>query len=291
MHQDLKLTPAQISSWHEDGYFLSGLRLDPGLLGALGQRMEQVFHGQCENGPPRIATWRPGDPPDRIRQAAFSWRTDPVIRSAVLTPAIGYIAAQLTQSPVIRLLMDWMIHKPGVGAHGPQTTGVGWHQDQNYWRNTYPQDLLTARIPLDRETPDNGCMRILPGSHRWGLLDVVGDGFWNTAESELSPEIERIAGGPVEEKICELEPGQIMFHHCLLIHKTGQNRTDAPRRSINVHLMPGHTCFVKSPDVSFIEAYAGDHGMPVQHGQPLAGPLFPTIFSARAPQQSNVGAH
>ena len=82
-----------------------------------------------------------------------------------------------------------------------------------------------------------------------------------------------------------------MFHHCLLIHKTGQNRTRAPRRSINIHLMPGHTRFVKSPDVSFIEAYAGDHGMALRHGQPLAGPLFPTVFSAEVPSQAHLGAN
>jgi len=280
MSPNLTLSPEQIRSWQRDGYFLSDLRLDVALLEDLGERMERTFHGTCENERPRMVTWRPGDPANKIRQAAFSWRTDPVIRSAVLTPAIGYIAAQLTQSPVIRLLMDWMIHKPGVGSDGPQTTGVGWHQDQNYWRNTYPQDLLTARIPLDRETDENGCMHILPGSHRWGLLDVVGDGFWNTGDSKLPREIEQIAGGPVEEKVCEIEPGQIMFHHCLMIHKTGQNRTDRPRRSINIHLMPGHVRFVKSPDLSFIEAYAGDHGMKLHHGQMLSGPLFPTLFSA-----------
>jgi len=291
MQESLNLSPTQVQSWQQDGYFISDLRLDPAILEALGERMERVFQGQCENEQPRMTTWRPGDPPERIRQAAFGWRTDPVIRSAALTPAIGYIAAQLAQTAAIRLLMDWIIHKPGVGPDGPKTTGVGWHQDQNYWRNTHPQELLTARIPLDRETAENGCMHILPGSHRWGLLDVIGDGFWDTGESELAPELERLAGGPVEERTCELEPGQIMFHHCLLIHMTGQNRTDAPRRSINVHLMPGHTRFVKSPDVSFIEAYAGDHGMALRHGAPLAGPLFPTVFAAGVPHQAGQGAH
>lgn len=281
MNDTLELNDSQVRSWQDKGYFISDLRLGQDLLGRVGQQMNRIFMGDCQGEQPRIVTWRPGDSEQRIRQAAFTWRSDPVVRSAVLAPEIGAIAVQLTGSDSIRLLMDWMVFKPGTGPTGPETTGVAWHQDQSYWLNTHPHELLTARIPLDRETADNGCMRIIPGSHRWGLVQNLGDGFWDPGRSELPAHITH-GGREVEEKICELEPGQIMYHHCLLLHKTGQNRSLAPRRSINVHLMPAHTRFVSSPDVSFLESYARDHGRTLHNGDMLEGPLFPTLFSSRA---------
>ena len=71
MQQSLTLSPAQLRAWQQDGYFISDLHLDASVLEALGERMERVFQGDCENERPRMTTWRPGDPDQRIRQAAF----------------------------------------------------------------------------------------------------------------------------------------------------------------------------------------------------------------------------
>ena len=274
------LSESQIQSWQKHGYFLSDIVIGESVLKEMRTHFDMVFEGNYINEALRFRNWKPGDPPGRIRQAAYAWRTDPVLRSTALTPEIGAVAAQLAQTDTIRLLMDWIIYKPGIGTQPNPETGVGWHQDQNYWANTDPPKLLSARIPLDDETISNGCMTIIPGSHKWGLYERIGDGFWTADGPNLPVDIGSRAQGDSLPKVYELKKGQVMFHHCMLIHQSGQNRTDQPRRSQNIHMMPGETRFQSLGGDSFLEQYSSSRGQKLEEGQILEGELFPVVFSS-----------
>lgn len=274
-----QLNESQIQFWQDNGYFLSDIMIEESILEEMRDHVEMVFNGYYANDEPQILTWKPGDPENKIRQMAYAWRVDPVLESSARMREIGAIAAQLMQTDTIRLLMDWLVYKPGIGVqHNPQT-GVGWHQDQAYWLNTYPPNLLTARIPLDKETVTNGCMVIIPGSHQWGMINELGAGFWTPGEAELPPDLKSQAHGKNAPRVCELAPGQIMFHHSMTIHGTGQNRTDLPRRSQNIHMMPSNSRFQRLNGRSFLDDYVESHGQRLEDGQVLSGDLFPVIYS------------
>lgn len=267
----MQLSQSQLRSWDEDGYFVSDLVIDADLLEAMRHGFANVFQRRWQREPPLVVTWSPGDAPDCIRQAAFAWRVDPVLETSALSPEIGQIAAQLAGVSGMRLLMDWIVHKPGIGQAPNPQTGVGFHQDLAYWGEARSRCLITARIPLDHETPANGCMQVVPGSHRMGLIDGLGNGFWIRSEDgqKLDP-----AHRLPPPRACELEPGRVMFHHCLTLHGTGQNRTGRPRRSQNIHMMPADTRYCEGM-AHFFQDYAALHRRRLADGQPFDDELFP----------------
>jgi len=102
-----------------------------------------------------------------------------------------------------------------------------WHQDYGYWYETgclFP-DLASCMIAVDRATQANGCLQVLRGSHRMGRLDhgPVGD------QTGANPERVEAALTKLERVSCELEPGDAVFFHCNLLHRSDRNDSDQPR--------------------------------------------------------------
>ncbi len=102
-----------------------------------------------------------------------------------------------------------------------------WHQDYGYWYETgclFP-DLASCMIAVDRATLANGCLQVLRGSHRLGRLDhgPVGD------QTGANPERVEAALTKLERVSCELEPGDAVFFHCNLLHRSDRNDSDQPR--------------------------------------------------------------
>ena len=101
---------------------------------------------------------------------------------------------------------------------------IDWHRDFTFFPHTN-FDLLAVMIAIDDSTPENGCLRVIRGSHRWPLVDpeVQQDGFMKAAESEIRK-------GDIEN--VRVPAGGISIHHCLLYHSSLPNRSNQPRRSL-----------------------------------------------------------
>jgi ectoine hydroxylase-related dioxygenase (phytanoyl-CoA dioxygenase family) len=102
-----------------------------------------------------------------------------------------------------------------------------WHQDYGYWYNNgclFP-DLASCMIAVDRATRQNGCLQVLRGSHRMGRLDhgKIGD------QTGADPERVEAACRRLELVYCEMEPGDAIFFHSNLLHRSDQNRSADPR--------------------------------------------------------------
>jgi ectoine hydroxylase-related dioxygenase (phytanoyl-CoA dioxygenase family) len=163
------------------------------------------------------------------------------------------MAARLMQTPIVRLWHDQLLYKPGQGASGAAATGnVGWHQDHGYWRCTVP-DLITAWVAFDDVTLEKGCMQVVPGSHKWGLLSQSD--FFATDLETTKQRIQDLTGRPFRTAPCALKAGAVSFHHCLTVHGSGQNITDQPRRSLVMHVMPSHARYIaNTPDDNHMNA-------------------------------------
>ncbi len=238
-----QLTQQQIDFWEENGFVIGGRLFDELEVDELREHMASVFAGRYETGtPPVTVHWRPGDPETKLRVIDVAWPADLVIRRAVLSPEVGTMAAQLTGAESIRIFTDALLQKPGIGDREASSGMLGWHQDYNWWRYVAPPDLLTARIALDHETPANGCMQVIPGSHRW---PPEGKAYYDLeTDFGVVPDSQMAAGERIAPIQCELEPGQVMWHHCMTMHASPPNRTNSPRRSILVRLMPGDMRYV-----------------------------------------------
>ena len=100
-----------------------------------------------------------------------------------------------------------------------------WHQDYGYWYHNgclFPH-LASCQIALDRSTTENGCLRMVLGSHLLGRIDhvpVPGEGQ-NVADPARMAHI--TARLPVVP--CELAPGDAVFFHSNTLHRSDQNRS------------------------------------------------------------------
>ena len=75
------------------------------------------------------------------------------------------------------------------------------------------------------ETRENGCMQVLKGSHRLGRIDHVLTGDQAGADMERVREAEK----RLELVHVEMDPGDVLFFHANLLHRSDQNRSDKPR--------------------------------------------------------------
>jgi ectoine hydroxylase len=105
-----------------------------------------------------------------------------------------------------------------------------WHQDYGYWYQNgvlFPM-LCSASIAVDKATRENGCLQVLRGSHLLGRVDHVLTGDQAGADMERVTEAEK----RLELVYVEMDPGDVLFFHCNLLHRSDQNRSDSPRWSM-----------------------------------------------------------
>jgi len=102
-----------------------------------------------------------------------------------------------------------------------------WHQDYGYWyQNGVLFPLLTsAFIAVDPATRENGCMQVLKGSHLMGRIDHVLTGDQAGADIDRVHEAEK----RLERVYVEMNPGDVLFFHSNLLHRSDQNRSEHPR--------------------------------------------------------------
>lgn len=101
-----------------------------------------------------------------------------------------------------------------------------WHRDTRYWNfdNKY---LVNAWIALGDEEQDNGCMKILPGSHRWEVrpeaLDDAQFLIPDHADNQWRLDTARLVG---------LQAGDVLLFSAHCFHAAGKNKTDEPKFSV-----------------------------------------------------------
>jgi non-heme Fe2+,alpha-ketoglutarate-dependent halogenase len=103
---------------------------------------------------------------------------------------------------------------------------VAWHQD-TFYSNLHLTPSVSAWIALLDSTPENGCLRVVPGSHRHGTLP-----HQETREpGNLLKRGEEILVGVDEADAIDLvlPAGQMSLHHHAIVHGSRSNRSDTKR--------------------------------------------------------------
>jgi ectoine hydroxylase-related dioxygenase (phytanoyl-CoA dioxygenase family) len=114
----------------------------------------------------------------------------------------------------------------------PAVPGFRYHQDYFYWYGMgclYP-DMATASIAIDAATRENGCLRVLAGSHKMGRIEHEFD-----AEREDSGvSLDRLAyiRERCEEVVCELGVGDLVVFHCNTLHGSDDNASEKSRLAL-----------------------------------------------------------
>jgi ectoine hydroxylase-related dioxygenase (phytanoyl-CoA dioxygenase family) len=102
-----------------------------------------------------------------------------------------------------------------------------WHQDYGYWYDygCLVPSMLSCLIAVDRATKENGCLQVLEGSHVMGRVnhDRINE------QTMANPEHVEAALARFALVYLELNPGDSVFFHCNLLHRSDANRSDERR--------------------------------------------------------------
>ena len=125
---------------------------------------------------------------------------------------------------------------------------VSWHQDARYW-GLEPHDGVTAWIALGDSRPENGCMRFVPGSH---LFEVLEHDDTHARDNILSrgQQVADVDDSAAVDVV--LEAGQMSLHHMRVVHGSRPNRSEERRMGLAVNYMPAHVRQTTGPDCAML---------------------------------------
>ncbi len=131
-----------------------------------------------------------------------------------------------------------------------------WHQDGDYYP-IEPLETLTVWISLDGSTPEQGCMKFIPGSHRDHR--IYSHHFEHRDDYTLAQVIDE---DQVDlSRACDivLEPGQISLHDVYLVHGSDANLSERRRMGLVLRIMPA-TSFYNHDSGKIKEDAGSPHG-------------------------------
>lgn len=125
---------------------------------------------------------------------------------------------------------------------------VLWHQDAAFWP-LEPMEVVTLWLAVDHSTSENGCVRVIPGSHRSVVHDMVER---HDVSNVLSAEI----AVQVDESLAvnmELQPGDVEAHHPNIIHGSLPNTSPHRRCGLTIRYIPT-SARITTPEQPFSSA-------------------------------------
>jgi ectoine hydroxylase-related dioxygenase (phytanoyl-CoA dioxygenase family) len=208
------------------GFRRDGFVVVPGLLSdeelrRFGDAVDRAVAIRARNDNRKLDEKSPYE--QSFRQCINLWEDNPDVLPLTFHRRIGDAATKLIGVPALRLWHDQALYKEAGGRYTEP------HQDQPYWP-VDETETLTAWIPFDGSTHENGCMAYVPGSHMVGLRRFVN--IFSADESVKILEDPKING--VAPVYVEVPRGSVAFHHGLTVHLAKPNRSAAMRR---VHTM------------------------------------------------------
>ena len=232
-----KLARDRIEEYERDGFlFVRGLLQDPDL-----EPLRRVIAAQVDREARQrqaagaIADLHENAPFERrlyevyqgIKRNSGNWNQEVFSRELYdfgTNPAILDLVESIL-GPEIQFNGDYWVRSKL--PHESLTT-YPWHQDSGYYGDaTEKHHILSLWIPLVDVNEVNGCMQMMPGSHRWGLLPAMDDG-----DGHLQPREEIEKRGQCVA--ATMEVGDVLAFHNLTFHRSTMNRSDSIRWSIDL---------------------------------------------------------
>ena len=134
---------------------------------------------------------------------------------------------------------DILMYQSGAWFKEPDSDAyVSWHQDATYY-GMDPLELVTCWFAMSPATVETGCMQVLPGSHKEGMLPVD---YTEVMPGNMLASGQRTRYPIDEDRIVtmELRPGEVSMHHICLIHSSRPNRSGDRRLGFSIAYMAPH---------------------------------------------------
>jgi ectoine hydroxylase-related dioxygenase (phytanoyl-CoA dioxygenase family) len=239
------LMPQQIEQYHRDGFLVFEELFGPDEVAVLLSRLEDRVLERVPGHPGIRMQVEPAvqrgeasaaSPMERLRKVEGLVEHEEAFARLAADARILDVVQDLI-GPDIKLFRDALMMKPP--RHG---SAKPYHQDSAYWQID-PPDLVSVWMALDEATLENGCMRVIPGSHTGGVLEHKHLQDYQVDEDELDTS---------HEVAVPLKAGGCLFFHSLLLHATAPNHSPYPRRSMIISAMSARSRYTgRDPKPSF----------------------------------------
>ncbi len=237
------ITEAQWKDYDEKGYLVIG-RIPDGELRKMQDRLDEIMLGKASVDYARMLMQRDsetgnyedaGEQSKGFKGATLDYRKiqdleyDPIFLEYLQDPIFEAICKRIYgESAAVAIFRAMFMNKPA-----SKGTFLPWHQDR--WTTLDRDPLLTVWTALDPATVENGCVQVVPGSHKHGLINPTHpSGFLSKAQAAAICTEDRIVH-------VKLEPGEVVILHNYLLHASDINRSTQSRRAFSVCYMDAAT--------------------------------------------------
>jgi phytanoyl-CoA hydroxylase len=229
-----KLTPEERSSWDENGYFI---RYDVFI-----EEENDLLTRTADD----IALGKIPFPDHRIFQNALV--RDGKVEASGIHAMHSIHQMNLYSPEFLARTRDPRLTDPIVDILGPDLLGLNslyiwkppkiglgfpWHQDRWYTRPQFKTETTVGTwTAIDTSDKNNGCLYVIPGSHKYGILEH------DDLEGSQQQEFKLARGAKDEDGVAvELQPGSVIFFDNRILHKSMDNNSERFRRCNVAHYM------------------------------------------------------
>lgn len=231
-----EITSEQWQRFEEDGYLPLGRVLDDAELNALRSRVDDIMLGRADVDYDELLMQLDGSPAQTNgwKGSTLGYRkiqgleADRVFAAYLSRPEYRELCRRVYGPVPVSCFRAMLLNKPANAG-----TVLGWHQDR--WTHLDRDPLLTIWTALDPSTEASGAVRIVPGSHRRGLLNPDDPSGFLT--DQLTAEHCGVAG----QRVLEVDAGEAVLLHNWLLHFSPTNTGPTPRRAFSVCYMDART--------------------------------------------------
>lgn len=233
----MSLTPAEIKSFHEDGFFILRNFLDRAsceaildvALAHLKHKVEPIeseidYSGKSQEYRTDVADYNSLEAKEKltVRRLRQVYDRDILFKAWMENEKIRPILEQLLEDDVVLTTA----HHNSIMTKMPfSSKETSWHQDRRYW--SYSDDnLVSVWLALGEENSQNGVLEFIPKSHK---MEFTQEHF---GEKEYFKE-----DFPFNQKLIEgkfssnLNQGDVVLFHCKLLHRANKNSSTKPKLS------------------------------------------------------------
>ena len=231
------LSAAEVEAYHRDGQLTPQHRLPADLMTRMTRAIEHLIAANADIRPEQLVGAHVAESKDS------GVRGEADLLDCARHPDILDMVEQLIGPDLIMWGSQVFSKSAGDGL------AIPWHQDGQYWPMR-PLKNVTVWIAIDPARVENGCMRVIPGTHRGGLM---AHAFTDRPGLALNQGLV----DPVDETQARdvvLEPGQLSLHDALVVHGSNANRSGLRRCGYAIRYMPATSHFDRTIPPTMIAA-------------------------------------
>ncbi len=228
---DWRLDEQDLDTYKANGLLKSPFSIDDSLLSRMRESLDRLLRDNADIAPETLVC--PHIPYGKKHEATAAQAWLDYARH----PGILDLVSQLI-GPDIVLWGSQVFCKPPVTGKA-----IPWHQDGQYWP-IRPIATCSVWMALDDATPENGCMRFIPGSHAGG--SVYKHRINDSKDVVLNQEVEPSQFDESTGRDDILKAGQFSLHDVYLIHGSNANRSPRRRAGFVIRYMPATSVFERS---------------------------------------------